>query len=162
MKRKQPLNGRGNRRKKATGSQALAEPLGTVVHPCPLANTGIINLMTRQCLKQEACTVAGMITVGRLDQTPVQLPAGVGGQCQCLMVIWMIYLVNLQGEELAAVEEVVEGGEIKAGIGDVAAGDAPRTLCPLGHCRTNHFLINGSPSNSSCLPTLLMASLTLR
>lgn len=59
-------------------------------------------------------------------------------------------------------EEVVEGGEIKAGIGDVAEEDAPRTLRPLDQYRTNHILISGSPDNSSCLPILLMVNLILR
>lgn len=90
------------------------------------------------------------------------MPAGVEGQCQYLTVTWTIYLVNLQGEEVAVAEEVVEGGEIKAGIGCVAEEDAPRTLRPLDQYRTNHILISGSPDNSSCLPIPLMVNLTLR
>lgn len=58
-------------------------------------------------------------------------------------------------------EEVVEGGEIKAGIGGVAEEDAHRTLRPLDH-RNNHIQISGSPDNSLCLPILLMVNLTLR
>lgn len=65
MKQKQRLNGRENRRKKAKSSQALPEPLGAVVHPCLLANIGIIIIMTRQCLRQEACMAVGTITDGK-------------------------------------------------------------------------------------------------
>lgn len=65
MKQKQRLNGRENIRKKAKSSQVLPEPLEAVAHPCLLANIGIINIMTKQCLRQEACTVLGMITDGK-------------------------------------------------------------------------------------------------